>query len=81
MEYTINYNTGAGNITIETSDIESLKALADEGSSYTQQIITIEDNDGIETARREWYSYLSGADECDDPIRFGTFGYYGDWIE
>lgn len=79
MRYTINYNTGAGNETIETEDMISLKALADEGITYTQQVVTIDNENGTEVSRREWYSNLDGIEECDDPIQFGSFGYYSDW--
>jgi len=84
MEYTINYNTGAGNETIETNDMMSLRAMADEGANYTQQPITIEgtfDDDGSVNiiCTRFWYNTLDGINDCDDPIQFGNFGFYGDW--
>ena len=62
----------------------SLRALADEGATYTQQPITIEraDADGemMEICQRPWIGCLDGLAEQDDPIQFGTFGYYADWI-
>lgn len=81
MEYTINYNTGAGNETIEAEDLEAVKSQADEGASYTQQSITIEDENGKEVARRDWNGVEFEEGDCDDPIQFGTFGFYGDWQE
>ena len=77
--YYINYQTGAGNDTAGTLD--EAKRLADEGAAYTQQPITIEDEDGNEVSRRAWCGVEYNEDEyyCEDPIRFGTFGFYGDW--
>jgi|GEM_PF-2417060 hypothetical protein len=83
MKYTINYNTGAGNETVETNDMMSLRALADEGATYTQQPITIEGkfDDGSTNiiCTRQWVGCLNGIENCEDPIRFGDYGYYSDW--
>jgi len=79
MEYTINYHTGAGNQTIKTDDIKAVLLAADTGAAYTQQPITINDADGAEIARREWCGTSDGEEETNDPIRFGSFGYYADW--
>lgn len=81
MEYTINYNTGAGNETIESEDLEAVKAQADEGAAYTQQPITIEDENGNEVARRSWNGVEFEEGDAEDPIRFGSSGFYGDWYE
>lgn len=81
MEYTINYHTVAGNETIEAEDLEAVKSQADEGAAYTQQEITIEDEDGKEIARREWCGVEFKDGDAGDPIKFGTFGFYGDWYE
>ncbi len=79
--YTINYHTGAGNLTAET--IIAAKALADENAAYTQLPITIEDEDGNEVARRCWWgiAYDESNDDtwCENPITYGDFGYYSDW--
>lgn len=81
MEYTINYHTGAGNETIESDDLEAVKAQADEGAAYTQQPITIEDENGKEVARRTWYGTEISEGDAEDPIEFGSSGFYGDWNE
>jgi len=78
--YKINYHTGAGD-TEFTGDILLAMATADSGAVYTQQPITIEDEDGNEVARRQWYGVLTGIEDCQNPIQFGDFGYYADWIE
>jgi len=77
MAYSIRYNTGAG----DESDIETLDeamTLADEGARYTQEDIDIVEDAG-ETVSRRWWGCLDGLDECDNPIQFGSLGYYGDW--
>jgi len=78
MEYTVKYNTGAGDFTIEGSLHEAMLA-ADDVVVYTQQPITIVDETGNEVARREWYGVLTGIEDAEDPIQFGEFGFYADW--
>lgn len=78
-QYTINYNTGVTHMV--SGNLDDAKAEADAAASYTQQSITIENEEGEEIARRPWCSTLDGIDECEDPIRFGNYGYYGDWYE
>jgi hypothetical protein len=77
--YTILYHTGAGDID-GIEEIEEAMSKADKGVAYTQAPITIEDTDGNEVARREWFGLLSGIQEYQDPISFGDFGFYGDWM-
>ena len=77
--YRIRYNTGAGDETAET--LEAAKSAADEGASHTQQPIVIEDEFGNEVARRQWWGVSDGWKDENDPIRFGEFGFYGDWQE
>lgn len=76
--YHINYHTGAGNFSIDGT-LEDAKRAADEGAAYTQQPIIIHDEDGNEVARRQWWGCREGIEECDDPISYGDFGFYGDW--
>ncbi len=78
--YKINYHTGAGDAEF-TGDIWGAMAEADSGAAYTQQPITIEDEDGNEVARRPWCGVLTGIEDCQNPIQFGDFGYYADWYE
>ena len=55
--------------------------IADEGAAYTQQKITIEDENGETVMTRPWWGveYDPGEDDCEEPICFGSYGYYGDW--
>ena len=77
MSYKINYKTGAGNEDcIET--IEDAMATSDKGACYTQQDIEILGDDGS-ILTRKWIGCLDGLEDCDDPIQFGSFGYYADW--
>lgn len=75
---TINYNTGAGNDTAVT--LQDAMRTADEGASYTQCNIDIEDEDGNIVAQRQWCGCTTDIELCDNPIDFGDFGFYGDWI-
>ena len=79
MKYYINYNTVAGDEWADT--LEAAKELADDGAAYTQQPITIEDEDGNEITRRPWWGVAYDEDEApeESPICFGDFGYFGDW--
>lgn len=79
--YTINYHTGTGNEHADTLD--EAKRIADEGAAYTQQPITIEDEDGNEITRRPWWSVAYDEDAAAefDPIHIGDYGYYGDWTD
>ena len=81
MKYRVNYHTGAGNITIDTDDLDEVERQADEGAEYTQQPITIEDTTGKVIARRPWYGALDGLEDCSNPIQIGDYGYYDDWYE
>ncbi len=79
--YHICYHTGAGDDYADTLD-EAMK-IADEGAAYTQQDISIEDENGEEVARRRWCGVEYDEDNedtyCEDPICFGSYGYYFDW--
>lgn len=77
-KFIINYGTGAGNE--ETSDFELAMETADNGAAYTQQNIKIEDENGNVIAQRTWYGTICGIEECENPISFGTFGFYADWV-
>ena len=78
--YTINYHTGAGDDTINGTLDDAMQA-ADEGAAYTQQPITICDEDGNAIAQRVWWGTKYDAEEAGEgnPICFGDYGYYGDW--
>jgi hypothetical protein len=76
----INYNTGTGDIQLDDNiDIDDAKVIADKGICYTQQDVTITDDDNNLITRRKWIGCTDGmGDEC-DPIGFGNLGYYTDW--
>lgn len=75
--FKIKYGTGAGNTTADTLD--EAMSIADEGAAYTQEHISIEDAEGNVVARRFWWSCTEGIENEENPIRFGDFGFYGDW--
>lgn len=80
-KYYIDYKTGAGNECADNMD--DAKRIADAGAAYTQQDIVIYDEDENEIARRRWCGVAYNADECgaENPICFGSFGFYDDWEE
>lgn len=77
--YYINYHTGVEDDTAET--IEQAMQIADDAACYTQQKITIEDGNGNVVMTRPWWGveYDPNEDDCENPICFGSYGYYGDW--
>lgn len=79
--YYIDYHTGAGNEYAKT--LEEAMSLADKGAEYTQQDISIIDENGICVAQRCWVGVAYDDDEyyCEHPIEFGTYGFYDDWDE
>ena len=82
MKYYINYHTGAGDEWVEGS-LDEAKRIADGGAAYTQEPITIEDENGVEVACRPWWGIDFRPDETDESwdeiISFGSFGHYGAW--
>lgn len=79
MTYYVNYGTGAGNEEVEGT-LEDAMRVAEDGLSYTQESVKIEDEDGEEVAILPWYGT---APEEDDMVtcQFGDFGFYGEWCE
>lgn len=79
MKYYVNYGTGAGNEYVEGTLEEAMK-VAEDGLAYTQQSVSIEDEDGKAVAQLPWYGV---APEEDDVVtcQFGDFGFYGEWYE
>lgn len=76
--YRVDYQTGAGNFEADT--LGEAMDLADQGAAYTQKDIIIYDENGEEAARRQWWGVPTDAETQKDPIEFGCFGYYSDWI-
>lgn len=76
--YFVRFNTGAGDFRAES--LEEAMEEADRFACYTQQDIVIEDERGNEVARRAWVGVGYEDDGyTEDPIIFGSFGYYDDW--
>ena len=78
LNYLVNFHTGAGNFTADT--LEEAMVRADEAAAYTQQDISIDDDNGTPIAIRRWYgvAYDPVLPE-ENPIDFGDFGFYADW--
>lgn len=80
----INYHTGAGNV-YDISSLEKAKEIADSESAYTQQDIDICKSGSTEPVMsRRWYGVAFDPDLFEDGedakvIKFGDFGYYGEW--
>jgi len=77
MMYTINYHTGTGNEVVK--ELDNAMIVADNNSGYTQECITIEDENGKEIAKRSWHDGMDGFGKCENPIAFGDAGFYDDW--
>jgi hypothetical protein len=81
VEYDICHGTGAGDETVEVTNLDQAKEIADKAARYTQQPITILDRFGDEVCTRKWYGvkFDPEIDPSEYPIDFGGFGYYADW--
>lgn len=85
MKYYVDFGTGAGSFYEE--NLENAMEIADENATYTQQDINIyevDEKDNISdcpTMSRRWWGYEYNPDEdaFENPICFGTFGFYSDW--
>jgi len=75
--FAINYNTGAGDQTVEVDSLDEAKEIAKEGIAYTQQDVTITEMDGIELSRARWYGIEPAEDE--DILEAFGGGYYAAW--
>lgn len=81
MKYYIDYCTGVGNEIVEGT-LEQAMQVADEGAAYTQQDIKIFDEDHDIVVIRRWIgvNFCNGY-EAENPILFGSAGFYDDWSE
>ena len=75
---------GAGVIDYCTGTLQDAMDRADDGARYTCRGIDINDREGNLIAARRWYSIPYCGEENPDyyeenPIIFGSHGYYGDW--
>ena len=76
--YTISDSRWNEDIAADT--LEEAERKADQRLSYTQRTITLM-QDGLVVACRRWYPTLEGIEDCENPIQYGSFGYYSDWKE
>ena len=80
MKYYIDYNTGVEMEEINGTMEEAMEA-AEKGIAYTQQPVTIRDEDGEPVAVLQWWGSAPEEDYTEDVVeRFGDFGYYGPWV-
>lgn len=77
-KYYVNYNTGAGNFEFEGTIGGAMKS-AEEGLSYTQQAVKIEDENNNTVVYLPWWGVEP---EEDDYVteQFGSYGFYGEWV-
>ena len=77
MKFVINYHTGVKDV-VEVNSLEEAKQIAVEGMTYTQQKVTIEQEDGEVLATSYWFGV---APDEDDAVlaRFGDYGFYQLW--
>jgi len=76
----VDYGTGV-KIAFRADYIDDILDEIDETITYTGNSVIIKDEDGKEVARRNFYSvaYDENEDCCENPIDFGSFGFYDDW--
>jgi hypothetical protein len=53
--------------------------IADERISYNQEDMKILDETNKEIAIRTWYGVMEGIEDFENPMQFGSYGYYTDW--
>lgn len=78
----INYGTGEGNMWVNGTLKEAMD-IADKNACYTQLSFAIYYKGLVLVAERSWNGYeaYSGHFKAQhNPIDFGSFGYYEDWI-
>ena len=63
-----------------TGTLQDAKKAADHDICYNQQRAEIYDDAGNLVSFRPWYGMECEGD-CEDPICFGQFGYYDDWVD
>ena len=63
---------------IEADTLEEAEQKADKCLSYTQRSMALMENGSV-VARRPWYPTLEDIEDCENPVQYGSFGYYGDW--
>jgi len=77
-KYYINYGTYAGNEWVYGT-LEKALEIADFNVTYTQESISITDKNNEIVAERPWNETIEYIENESNPIKFGNYGYYGDW--
>lgn len=79
-KFIVDYGTGIENV-FEADFVEDILDDIDETITYTNNSVIVKDENGREVARRDFYSvaYDENEDCCENPIDFGSFGFYDDW--
>ena len=70
------YNPNGGPY-VGFSTLEEAERESDKSASYSQRDMVIYAPEGVYT--RRWWNTTQGLEDCNDPIKFGNFGFYGDW--
>lgn len=87
--YQVNYHTGAGNLLLKNISLKEALDLADDTISFTQQDVTIVDNEtGYIYAKREWVGIPYRSDIFDKAVEewyekeliIFAKGFYKPWI-
>ena len=66
-------------VPVDSDNLEDAKKEADDWIDYCQRDLFLH-FDGV-TYRRKWWGCMEGIKECEDPISFSDWGFYGDWVE
>lgn len=76
-----NYKLKSGDVTVaaDATELDDAMKEADEWCSYNNQSLEILE-DGKVVATRSWYGCTEGFEDEENPIGFGNFGYYADWV-
>ncbi len=78
-KFYVDYGTGECNELVDGS-VDDAKRIAVEGVMFTQKDVTILDEGRNEVARLPWYGVIPSEDDI-VIARFGSLGFYGDWLE
>ena len=76
---TYKLQSGSWDNSIQAEDLAGAQAQADKHIGYNQESMLILDSNGDELSRRSWWGCTDGIEDCNNPIRYGDFGFYGDW--
>ena len=76
-KYIINYGMTTEKV---KGSLQEAKEAAIDGMGYTEQAVIIEDEDGNEITRSEWFG-VDGNDEEHVLVQFGSSGYYQVWSD